>query len=63
MNRYKFTIKVGEERSSRDQRIEVRANNIIEALRKMEDLILTKEDGYVLTLAIGGRIIECEKVE
>ncbi len=63
MNQYKFAINTGEERESRDQRVEVRAENIVDALRKMEALVLQKEKGFILSLAIGGRIVECEKIE
>lgn len=63
MNLYRFKVLIGEERNARDKGIEIRAENIISALKRMEEIVLAKEDRFILTLGIGGRIIEVEKIE
>lgn len=60
MNTYTFQIYHGENRHSN---VEIRAEHILKALTKLEELALEKYDKFSLLNPIGGQIIRIQKVE
>jgi len=63
MNLYIFSTSTGSEREARNSRVEIRATDIIEALKKMEDLMLGEHDHFSILPPIGGQIVQVRKIE